>query len=200
MKRAANIRRKRRVSDSCASFQARLPEQSCGHRKEEKNLAILALLITCLLTHAALAAAVEFTALVVKVVDGDTLVVLMNGENWRIRLHGVDAPESGQPFGRQARQAVVALALGRSVTVREVGRDQYGRILADVVLPNGRVLNEELVRVGLAWWYCRHSTDARLAELEREARAARRGLWGDANPVAPWDFRHPDRPPQPSCQ
>jgi endonuclease YncB( thermonuclease family) len=161
---------------------------------------LIACLLGVLLARPALAAAAEFTAPVVKVVDGDTLVVLINGETRRIRLHGIDAPEKRQPFSRRAKRFAADLALGRTVTVREISRDKYGRIVAEVILPDGRVLNEELVRAGLAWWYCRDSADEHLAALEREARAARRGLWGDPNPIAPWDFRRPGRPPQPACQ
>ena len=69
-------------------------------------------------------------------------------------------------------------------------RDQYGRLVADVILPDGRNLNRELVRAGLAWWYRRYAPhDAELEALEAEARAARRGLWADPHPVPPWEWR-----------
>src|SRR5882724_9780826 len=65
-------------------------------------------------------------------------------------------------------------------------RDRYGGIVADARLPDGRSLNR--VRAGLAWWDRRYSNDPELAGLEAEARAARRGLWADPHPVAPWDW------------
>jgi endonuclease YncB( thermonuclease family) len=73
--------------------------------------------------------------------------------------------------------------------VRATGRDRNGRLLGEVVLPDGRSLNQELVRAGYAWWFRKYSRDGRLARLEEEARADRRGLWADQAPEAPWDFR-----------
>jgi hypothetical protein len=69
-----------------------------------------------------------------------------------------------------------------------------------VILPDGRVLNHELVRAGLAWWYYKYSTDRYLGELEAEARAAKRGLWSDPHAVAPWDFRRRRRVPRASLR
>lgn len=160
---------------------------------------LAAALIVLWLTISATVAAADFTGLVVGIADGDTITVLHEGRQERVRLNGIDAPEKRQAFGQKAKRFTADLAFGQTVTVREFGRDKYGRVIGDVVLPDGRVLNEELVRAGLAWWYCRYSHDARLAELEREAREARRGLWVEPNPMAPWDFRHPDRPPAAPC-
>ena len=76
----------------------------------------------------------------------------------------------------------------RLVVVRDV--DRYGRQVAEVILPDGRNLNEEVVRAGLAWWFVRYARrDQVFGNLEAEARAARRGLWADTAPVAPWEFR-----------
>jgi endonuclease YncB( thermonuclease family) len=75
------------------------------------------------------------------------------------------------------------------VVVEAAGRDRHGRVLAEARLPDGRSLNQELVRVGFAWWFRRYSSDVTLAGLEAEARSARRGLWADPHPVAPWDYR-----------
>jgi endonuclease YncB( thermonuclease family) len=73
------------------------------------------------------------------------------------------------------------------VHVREV--DRYGRLVGNVSLPDGRHLSQELVRAGYAWWFRRYSADPRLAILEAQARAARRGLWADPDPIAPWEWR-----------
>lgn len=75
------------------------------------------------------------------------------------------------------------------VIVRVKARDRYGRLVADVILPDGRVLNHELVRAGFAWWFRRYSTDTTLRDLEAEARADKRGLWADPKPVPPWEWR-----------
>lgn len=136
----------------------------------------------------------SFTGRVVSIADGDTVTVLRGREQVRVRLYGIDCPESEQPFGRRARQRTGELAFGRMVTVRTEGRDRYGRVVAWVELPDGRLLNEILVAEGLAWHYRRYAPrEARLARLEQEARAARRGLWQDPYPVPPWQWRRPAR-------
>jgi endonuclease YncB( thermonuclease family) len=135
------------------------------------------------------AAAEEFTARVVGVTDGDTLTVLHDHRSATVRLLGVDAPEKRQAYGERAKQFTADLAFDRTVTVRTAGRDRNGRLLGEVVLPDGRSLNQELVRAGYAWWFRKYSRDGRLARLEEEARQRRRGLWVDEAPQAPWDYR-----------
>ncbi len=122
--------------------------------------------------------------------DGDTITVLHNGKGERIRLHGIDCPEKRQAFGKRAKQFTSKLVFGKTVTVQVVDRDRYGRTVAEVLLPDGRSLNRELVRAGFAWWYWRYTPDDEtLAQLERDARGAKRGLWVDANPIPPWEWR-----------
>jgi endonuclease YncB( thermonuclease family) len=140
-----------------------------------------------LLTGAALAD--EFAGRVVGVTDGDTLKVMHAGRAETVRLEGVDAPEKRQAYGERARRFTADLSFDRTVTVRTNGRDRNGRLLGEVVLPDGRNLNQELVRAGYAWWFRKYSRDGRLARLEEEARAGRRGLWADQAPLAPWDYR-----------
>jgi endonuclease YncB( thermonuclease family) len=136
-----------------------------------------------------LAAGEEFAGLVVRVTDGDTIVVLRDRRPAVVRLVGIDAPERRQPYGERARQFAAALAHGQTVRVRATGRDRNGRLLGEVELPDGRSLNQELVRGGYAWWFRRYSRNPVLARLEQEARADRRGLWADRRPRAPWEFR-----------
>ncbi len=79
---------------------------------------------------------------------------------------------------------------GKTVTVQDHGRGRYGRTIGEVILPDGHVLNHELVRTGLAWWYRRYAPDdGTLSQLEANAKAAKRGLWADPNPVPPWAWR-----------
>jgi micrococcal nuclease len=114
----------------------------------------------------------------------------------RIRLSGIDCPEAKQAFGTRAKQFTGDLAFGQVVTVHVRDVDRYKRTVAEIILPDGRSLNRELVRAGLAWWfqrYARHETI--LAELEVDARAAQRGLWADKNPIPPWEFRNPTTTP-----
>jgi endonuclease YncB( thermonuclease family) len=128
-----------------------------------------------------------FTSTVLSVSDGDTLTVLANNKPERVRLISIDCPESDQPFGRQATQLTTQLALGKAVTVTDLGRDKYYRLLGDVVLPDGRLLNHELVREGFCWWYRKYAPgDTVLAGLEKEARDAKKGIWQDRAPTPPW--------------
>ncbi len=126
---------------------------------------------------------------VIRVRDGDSIVVLRGGVGVEVRLDGIDCPELAQAFGKKAKGFTSGLALGRQVRLVGAGKDRYDRELAEVFLPDGRSLNRELVSAGLAWWFRKYSTDRGLEILEQEARIARRGLWARPAPVAPWDFR-----------
>ena len=146
-----------------------------------------------------------FSGKLVKVVDGDTVEVLREGRAERIRLHGIDAPESGQDYGRKAKEFILDVAAGRTVRVEVLDTDRYGRTVGEIFLLDGRSLNRLLVREGLAWWYRRYSNDASLGALEEEARRARRGLWADPRPVPPWEWRRgkgeaPSRRAEPAQQ
>lgn len=140
-------------------------------------------------------AAEPFTAKVIRVKDGDTIVVVRGTEQIDIRLEGIDCPESGQPFGEKAKQAVSKVAFGKAVTIQSTGTDKYGRTLAAVILPDGLNLNQALVQHGYAWWYRKYSDDETLAKLEAEARQKKRGLWADPKAIAPWDWRDQQRAP-----
>ena len=130
----------------------------------------------------------------VGVSDGDTISVMHDGVEVRIRLNGIDCPEKDQAFASVARKFTSDAVLGRDITVSPTDEDQYGRTVADVMMPDGHSLNEALVAAGMAWWYRYHAPDdARLEALETEARRARVGLWADANPTPPWDFRRANR-------
>jgi endonuclease YncB( thermonuclease family) len=126
---------------------------------------------------------------VVNVADGDTITCLDEGnKQHRIRIDGIDAPERGQPFGTVARDRLAALVMGKAVKVHDDGRDRWGRTLGRIEV-EGQDVNRQMVADGLAWHYVAFNNDARLAAAERQARAAGRGLWGDAKPVPPWEWR-----------
>jgi endonuclease YncB( thermonuclease family) len=130
---------------------------------------------------------------VVGISDGDTIKVLRNRQEVRIRLWGVDCPERRQDFGDRAKRRTSELAFGKTVEIQEMDRDRYGRTVAIVILPDGLILNEALVGDGLAWVhlkYCnRPEKCAKWQDLERSARSRMLGLWSMPNPVAPWEFR-----------
>jgi len=139
---------------------------------------------------AAPAYAEDWQGKVVHIDDGDTITVLHDREQVKIGLYGIDAPEGAQPLGNRANQMTGDLAAGKIVTVKPKDNDRYGRTVAGIILPDGRSLTQELARAGLAWHYVRYvPRDKELARLEAEAREAKRGLWADKEPMAPWDWR-----------
>ncbi|MBI5202349.1 MAG: thermonuclease family protein [Elusimicrobia bacterium] len=132
----------------------------------------------------------SYSARVVRVKDGDTLVVLRDSREVTVRLYGADAPESKQKLGSAATRFSSTAALGKQVWLTIRAKDRYGRTVADVRLPDGRRLGLELVLAGMARWYSRYAPeDKDLAKAEAEARAARRGMWKEDDPQAPWSFR-----------
>lgn len=132
---------------------------------------------------------------IVGIADGDTLTLLTaDKQQVKIRLYGIDAPEKGQPYGKQARAALSALAFGKEGRALPVDRDKYGRVVAWLFIGDTNV-NAELVKQGAAWVYRRYTQDATLLQREREARQDRRGLWAlpEAQRVPPWVWREERR-------
>lgn len=138
---------------------------------------------------------------VIRISDGDTLVVLdANRKQHKIRVVGIDAPETAQAFGNRARQNLASLAFGKTVTIEWQKQDKYGRIvgkvLADCDQPGcPRDAGLEQLNAGMAWWYRKYAGEQspedreRYENAERSARDGRIGLWRDPNPVPPWDWR-----------
>jgi hypothetical protein len=113
-------------------------------------------------------------------------------EKIRIRLYGIDSPEKKQSYGQKAKAFVSKLAFGKSVSIRKErrGMGKFGRLIGEVILPDGRVLNHEIVRAGFAWWFKKYApTNQILRDLEAEARGSKKGLWGSTNPTPPWKWR-----------
>lgn len=129
-----------------------------------------------------------FSGRVVGVLDGDSLVVLREGRQVTVRLHGVDAPEGGQAYGNVSRRALSNLAFGKTVEVSVRDIDRYERLVSRVTV-DGTDIGLEMVRGGFAWHYTRYLDDRAYAAAQQEARAERRGLWQDQNPAAPWTWR-----------
>jgi len=132
----------------------------------------------------------RFRAQIVEVTDGDTyLAKRSDGQTATIRLFGVDAPETSQPYGTRARKKARQYIGGKrvQVTVEEIGA--YGRAVARVQVSGGR-LGPLLVQQGLGWWYREYAPNAtELARLQRQARNANRGLWSQVAPTPPWEWR-----------
>ena len=132
---------------------------------------------------------------VVRVKDGDSIVIDSAGRRVDVRLADIDAPEFRQPRGEEARAALQRLVAGKEVKLQLVGGDAYRRIVAHVFVEDVHV-NAEMVRRGLAWVRRAYDPPAHLLRREDEARAARRGLWADAEPTSPWDWRKGSRSAQ----
>lgn len=139
-------------------------------------------------------AAEELAGKVVRIADGDTLTLLVDDRQHKVRLAEIDAPERGQPFGQRARQALAALTHEKIVTVRFEERDRYGRVLGEAFV-DGISVNRTLVASGYAWAYRRYLQDKLYLEVEQQARAQERGLWADPDPVPPWQWRRGIRKP-----
>jgi endonuclease YncB( thermonuclease family) len=92
----------------------------------------------------------DFSGTVVGISDGDTIRVLHDGREERVRLWGIDCPVSKQPWGTRAKEFTGDLAFGKTVTVRVRDIDRYKRTVAEIILPDGRNLNHEVVRAGMA--------------------------------------------------
>lgn len=137
---------------------------------------------------------------VIRIIDGDSLIIQKDGETHEIRLYGIDTPEYKQPYSNKAKQLISRLASRQMVSVVEKDVDRYGRIVA-LVTSRGKLVNRELVREGVAWFYPRYCRSqplcGELELLEQQARKARRGLWRDNNPVPPWDWKREQRMNEP---
>ena len=139
----------------------------------------------------------EFSAQVTGLSDGDIIKVNQAGTEKKIRLWGIDCPEMNQPFGPQAKKFTHDLALGKTVTVQVLEVDRFKRQVAFIILPDGRNLNQEIVKAGYAWWFVRYAKDDKVLEqLESEAKLNKRGMWAGDNPTPPWEHRKQGRGPQ----
>jgi endonuclease YncB( thermonuclease family) len=160
------------------------------NRSLRRTVAVLALVGAC-------SAAFAWPASVDHVADGDTLTVLnkKTGERVRVRVASIDAPEiqhgpnrPGQPYGPEATKAMQRFVSRGTLDIRPTGSRSWDRIVAYVSV-DGRDAGRELVASGLAWREPRYDRDGRYSEPQQKARAQRRGLWRQSNPIAPWQWR-----------
>jgi len=133
---------------------------------------------------------------VVGISDGDTITVLdRDKRQHKIRLAGIDAPEKGQAFGDRSRESLSHLVFDKAIDAHCHKKDRYGREVCKV-MRGGTDANLEQLRAGMAWWYREYAKEqsaedrASYAAAEDDARSARRGLWKDTKPVAPWEWRN----------
>lgn len=133
--------------------------------------------------------AIAKTGTCIRITDGDTIVILKEGREIKLRLYGIDCPELNQPYGIMARQCVSDLMLDKPIRFIEIGKDRYGRIVAIVFISNTDVsLQEVLLKNGLAWIYPLYCTEFFCKDwekLSKEAMLYGKGLW----PTPPWIWR-----------
>lgn len=147
------------------------------------------LLVILLLFGSCANKAAILSGIVTGIKDGDTIEMMIDRKKVIVRLEGIDCPEKGQAFGNRAKSFTSELVFGKNVTISIRSYDRFKRAVAVVYLPDNRILNEELIRAGMAWHFTKYNRDPAWARLETEARNSKIGLWSDANPVPPWEYR-----------
>lgn len=135
---------------------------------------------------------------VVGVTDGDTVTVLVDRREVKVRVAGIDAPEKRQAFGQRSKEHLSACAFGKAVSVQWNKTDRYGRTIGKVTA-DGVDCGLRQIQDGMAWHYKAYAKEqsqtdrAAYAEAEVQAIARKVGLWSDPHPTPPWEFRHPDK-------
>lgn len=114
--------------------------------------------------------------------------MLVDSQRVKIRLHGIDCPERGQDFSKVAKDYLSSMIAGKIVEVKKTDIDRYGRTVG-IVTVEGQIVNEEVLKAGLAWHYKKYDTNPAWAALEEEARINKKGLWQNDNAMPPWEYR-----------
>jgi len=131
----------------------------------------------------------EISLTVYKIIDGDSFEGRANGQNYRIRLFGIDAPEKGQDFYQKSKDRLGQLCKEGPILIKIRNKDYFGRWVADSYSYKGEFINQIMIKEGLAWHFTKYSKDPTLKKLEREARDAQIGIWSIRDPIAPWEYR-----------
>ena len=131
---------------------------------------------------------------VIRVADGDTVTLLTpEKQEIRIRFQGIDAPEREQDFGAQSRKNLNSLVYGKTIRVKVDKTDKHGRVVGRIWLPQGKGkmldVEEAQLRAGMAWHYEYFNHEKKLANAQKEAQRAKRGIWSRPDPVPPWKWR-----------
>jgi micrococcal nuclease len=146
-------------------------------------VAVLFLLGTLNAAHAE-----KFSAKVIAVMDGDTVLILRDNMPIKVRLAEIDAPEKAQAFGEESKQSLAELVLNKQVRVDSQAIDDYGRLVALIKVDELNV-NYEQVQRGMAWVYSRFNKSEVFLGLQNEAKQAKRGLWTQTDPIPPNKWR-----------
>ena len=126
----------------------------------------------------------------VKVVDGDTIDAITKDSTYRIRLHGIDAPERGQEYYAESKEMLEILVLNKPIYIEIKEKDRYGRSVAVIYRASDKLnINYAMVKKGMAWHFTKYSDDQNLAELQMIAREKELGLWSKYYYLEPWEYR-----------
>lgn len=128
-----------------------------------------------------------------QITDAGYRVLHINNEDilarkYRIRLRGIDAPESSMPYGKEAKEELVKIIEGKCLKILIFGEDHYGRSVGDIYC-NGIFVQELMLKKGLVWHYTAYDKRPEFEKWEKDARAKRLGLWASSNPEMPWEWR-----------
>ena len=136
----------------------------------------------------------NLTGKVVSVADGDTITILTDNKQTRIRLAEIDTPEKNQPYGKKAKKALSDFIFGKTVRIEIETIDRYGRTVG-TIFSEGLNINKEMVKAGHAWVYVQYAKDKTLFDLEKNAKENQLGLWAlpEGERIAPWQWRRGKR-------
>ena len=138
--------------------------------------------------------ATEFSAKVIRVVDGDSVNILRlpEREELKLRLYGIDAPEWKQAYGKESKDALEGvLGANREIFIKVLDKDRYGRLICELYLNSEDIsVNEWMVSEGNAWYYVKYApNDMNLKSAEENARNNKLGLWSSVEIISPWEYR-----------
>ncbi len=134
----------------------------------------------------------KVTGKVIKIKDGDTFAIIVDGKKYNVRMKDIDCPEKQQDFGNVAKQALAAKIFGKDVYIDCKDTDRNGRLIATVIY-NKENINEYMVKQGYAWVYTQYCKDEKMYTLQNQARQAQKGLWLQPNAMEPWLYRKAKR-------
>ena len=154
-----------------------------------RSIILSFLSLSCMLVAGETGSQEEIKGSVTRIIDGDTFFVRSSKSLLRVRLAGIDAPERGQPFASQSHDALKEFLGQKDLLIQKSGVDPKDKKVLVTVEIKGTNVASEMVKEGWAWCVENDSPDAELTKLEKEAREAKRGLWADESPVAPWTYR-----------
>ncbi len=180
-----------------AQAQAKKKNSPASHKPQQKMklkpFQTFFLIITLWFFHSAgnFANAEAITGTIDSVIKGDSISIISKGKEVEVRLFGIDTPEKTQAFGQDARNFTGSMASGKEIRVTPITKDPDGRTVA-MVFVNGVNLNEQIIKQGFGWvslQYCRERFCADWLKLQLIAKASQKGLWADAHPIPPWEYR-----------